>query len=162
MPNTDPVFLMGVEEIPITPAEGIDLAFGDNAAFETLETLTATPVAEETLFFGRDQFLPTTVQHQNKITFDEDGVLTVPSVIAAIGTPGTDEAWSMYIRVNGTTDYLIEEVESDAAEITWINSDLEITLTKQDTIEFVSVNPDWATPPEDVVFTAQYFFKTKL
>lgn len=66
------------------------------------------------------------------------------------GTAGTNESWSWYIRVNATTDTLIEAVSSSSTGRVWVNTALSIALVAGDFFEVKSINPAWATNPNNI------------
>lgn len=66
------------------------------------------------------------------------------------GPGGTNEAWSMYIRVNDTTDYLIATVSTapgTPGTRRWTNTAINIALNADDYFCLKVVNPTWATNP---------------
>ena len=66
------------------------------------------------------------------------------------GTAGSNQAWSLYIRVNGTTDYLVATVSSTGPERIFSNQSLNIQLVDGDHVRMVFVNPAWTVPPTGV------------
>lgn len=62
-------------------------------------------------------------------------------------TAGSNENWSMYIRVNDTTDTLIETTAASTNMRTWTNTGLSISLSAGDWFVIKIVNPTWATNP---------------
>ena len=66
------------------------------------------------------------------------------------GTAGSNQAWSLYIRVNGTTDYLVATISSVGPERIFSNQSLNIPLVDGDHVRMVFVNPAWVTPPTGV------------
>jgi hypothetical protein len=68
------------------------------------------------------------------------------------GTAGSNESWSLYVRVNNTTDYLIQTVGLSATERIWSNSSLSISVTADiDYLEIKSINPTWGTNPANLI-----------
>jgi len=66
----------------------------------------------------------------------------------AFTTAGSSEDVSQYIRVNDTTDYLVETKGFDASKRTiWENYNMNIDLDRGDYIELKMVTPAWATNP---------------
>ncbi len=89
-----------------------------------------------------------------------DGTINVAYVYAeAFGTAGSGESWSMYIRVNATTDYLIGSVASTSAVRSWSNTSLSITITAGDYFCIKMVNPSWATTPTSNRFNAAVYLE---
>jgi hypothetical protein len=67
-----------------------------------------------------------------------------------IGTVGTNETASLYIRKNGTTDYLITTISYDTKPQTITVQNLAIPLDVGDYYSFKLVCPTWATNPLQV------------
>jgi hypothetical protein len=60
---------------------------------------------------------------------------------------GTNESWSLYIRVNDTTDSLVQSLSSTSTKRVWSNTSLSISVSAGDYIEMKLVNPTWSTNP---------------
>ncbi len=70
----------------------------------------------------------------------------------ASGVAGSGEAWSLYIRMNGTTDYLVATVSSTSAIRNFNNQALNIPYVDGDNFRMILVNPlTWSTVPTAVV-----------
>ena len=67
------------------------------------------------------------------------------------GTTGTNENIEMYIRVNNTTDYLIETIGVATPKRRFNNNSMNIVLNAGDfyTVKFVC--PTWATNPTSIL-----------
>ena len=65
------------------------------------------------------------------------------------GLAGTNQAWSLYVRHNGT-DYLVQTVSSAATVRTFTNTSLNIPYVAGDIVRMVFVNPTWTTAPTQV------------
>lgn len=68
----------------------------------------------------------------------------------ASATAGSNEAWSLYVRHNGT-DYLVQTVGTAAAVRKFSNQSLNIPYVDGDIVRMIFVNPTWATNPTLVV-----------
>lgn len=79
---------------------------------------------------------------------------TIKSVIVYgdFGTAGSNEGWSMYVRLNATTDTLIESVSVSSTTRTWTNTSLAISIASGDYIMIKSVQPTWGTNPANGIF----------
>lgn len=66
------------------------------------------------------------------------------------GVAGTNQAWSLYVRHNGT-DYLVQTVSSAATVRTFTNTALNIPYVDGDIVRMVFINPTWTTAPTQVV-----------
>ena len=75
-------------------------------------------------------------------------------------TAGTGETSSMYIRKNGTTDYLISSsiTNSGPTGLAW-SSDVSILLIPGDYIQIKWVTPTWATNPTNVRLETIIYFE---
>lgn len=67
-----------------------------------------------------------------------------------IGTVGTNEAASLYIRKNGTTDYLITTISYNVKPQTITVPNLAIPIDVGDYYSFKLVCPTWVTNPLQV------------
>jgi hypothetical protein len=67
-------------------------------------------------------------------------------------TAGTAQSWSLYVRLNNTTDTLIETLATNTVSRLWNNDSLSIAVAVGDYIEIKSVNPTWVTNPEGLCF----------
>jgi hypothetical protein len=66
-------------------------------------------------------------------------------------TAGSAENWSVYIRLNDTTDTLIATVGLSAADRIFLNTGLAIAVNAGDYIEMKEVEPTWATNPANAI-----------
>ena len=62
-------------------------------------------------------------------------------------TAGTGENWSLYIRVNDTTDTLIQTIGVATNHRKWSNTSLNIELNAGDYFEIKEICPAWVTNP---------------
>lgn len=77
-----------------------------------------------------------------------DGVITSMSLYTNSATDmGTAENISVYLRLNDTTDYLIEQVGIAAAVRKFVNYNLNIPVKRGDTFEGKVTTPAWVTNP---------------
>lgn len=105
------------------------------------------PVASTIRYFGALPFPPQTTEGNGKIYIRKAGTITIANILVYSGTAGTAEAWSIYLRLNSTTDYLIETVSVSAFERVFSNTGLSIPVVEGDYFEMKTVHPDWATSP---------------
>ena len=66
-------------------------------------------------------------------------------------TAGSNESWSAYLRVNGTTDTLIQTLSSTSQPRIWSNTSLGVSISAGDYFLIKLVNPTWATNPSTAV-----------
>lgn len=112
-----------------------------------VQALTSSPVDAQTIYFGMLPKAPITTANVSKVYFRATGTITAAEIYCYSGTAGTAESWSIYIRKNNTTDYLIATVAAATNERVFSNTSLSIPVISGDYIEIKSVNPTWATNP---------------
>ena len=117
-----------------------------------VQALTSSPADAATIYFGNMPKAPTTTANISKIYFRENGTITHAEIYNYSGTAGTNEAWSLYIRKNNTTDYLIATVSSATSERVFSNVAMNISISSGDYIEIKAVNPTWVTNPLTCIF----------
>jgi hypothetical protein len=112
-----------------------------------VQALTSSPADTTPFYFGTSPATITTTAGQRKIYIRKPGTLKIAEIHSYAGTAGTAENVSMYVRVNNTTDYLIQTVGAAANERVFTNSALSIPLAAGDYIEIKCIPPIWATNP---------------
>jgi len=117
-----------------------------------IQALTSSPTDAQTIYFGNLPKAPVTAAATSKIYIRKAGTLKVAQIYCYSGTAGTAESWSIYVRVNNTTDYLIQALTVSASERVFTNSALSVLLSAGDYVEIKSVNPTWATNPLTTIF----------
>lgn len=117
-----------------------------------VQALTSSPTDAQTIYFGTLPKAPVTAARTSKIYIRQAGTITGAELYCYSGTAGTNENWSIYIRLNNTTDYLIATVGASANERVFSNTSLSISVNSGDYIEVKSVNPTWATNPLTTIF----------
>lgn len=118
----------------------------------SVQALTGSPTDAQTVYFGQLPKAPTTTANISKVYIRKSGTIKIAQIYAYAGTAGTGEAWSLYIRLNNTTDNLIATVSSATSERIFTNSSLSIAVVAGDYIEIKSVNPTWATNPLTLIY----------
>ena len=63
-------------------------------------------------------------------------------------TTGTNESWTMLLRLNNTTDYTIAAVATNENTRLWANYDLNIPVKIGDYFEIKTTCPTWVTNPD--------------
>lgn len=114
--------------------------------------LTSSPTDAQTVYFGMLPKAPINTAGVSKIYIRKAGTLKIAEIYNYSGTAGTGEAWSLYVRVNNTTDYLIATVASATNQRIFSNTGLNISLSVGDYVEIKSINPTWATNPLTCIF----------
>jgi len=111
--------------------------------------ITWSPADGQSVYFGTMMVAPVaTSTGQRRIRMEKTGTITNCCLTMFCSTAGTNEAWSLYIRLNNTTDTLVQTLSVNTQERVWVNSALSIAVTAGDFIEMKFVNPTWpATNP---------------
>jgi len=130
-----------------------DLSLGTYTGYSIkVQALTSSPTDAQTVYFGMLPKAPVTAAATSKIYVRQAGTITAAEIYCYSGTAGTNESWSLYIRVNNTTDYLIQTVSAATNERVFSNSSLSISLNANDYFEIKSVQPTWATNPLTTIY----------
>jgi hypothetical protein len=129
------------------------LASGLPVTLPVLAAKDALLVGGQTIYFGGAAgSSPSTTGGNQRIYVPKAGTITEVWVSAFSGTAGSNEAWSVYLRKNNSSDTLVETVSSAAANRAWIKTGASIAVAAGDYLEIKSVNPSWGTPPANVCF----------
>lgn len=118
----------------------------------SVQALTSSPADSVDRFFGKLPKAPVNSGGISKIYIRRTGTIKVAEIYSYSGTAGTNENWSLYIRKNNTTDYLIATVGAAANERIFSNTSLDIPIVAGDYIEIKMTNPLWATNPATSIF----------
>jgi len=113
----------------------------------SVQALTSSPADGATVYFGQLPKAPITTAGVSRVYIRKAGIIKSANIFCYSGTAGTAESWSVYIRLNNTTDTLIETLAVSASERTFDNSSLNIAVSAGDYFEIKSVQPTWATNP---------------
>jgi hypothetical protein len=117
-----------------------------------VQALTSSPTDAQTIYFGMLPKAPTTTANTSKVHIRKAGTITMANIYCYSGTAGTNEAWSLYIRKNNTTDTLISTLSVATNERIFTNSSLNISVIAGDYIEIKGVQPTWATNPLTCIY----------
>jgi hypothetical protein len=118
----------------------------------SVQALTSAPADGATIYFGQLPKAPVTVAGNSRVYIRKAGTVKAANIFSFSGTIGTADAWPCSIRLNNTTDTLIESVAANTAERTWDNVSLNISVVVGDYVEIKCVNPTWATNPNTTIF----------
>lgn len=124
-----------------------------------VQALTSSPTDAQTVYFGMLPKAPTTTANISKVHIREPGTITAANIYCYSGTAGTAESWSLYVRVNNTTDYLIATLSAATNERVFSNTSLSIAVAAGDYIEIKSVQPTWATNPLTTIYGGYILIK---
>lgn len=117
-----------------------------------VQALSSSPTDGATTFFGSLPRIPNAASPSCKVYIRKAGTIKIVEIFCYSVTAGTAEAWSLYIRINDTTDYLIATVESATYERMFGNTGLSIAVAAGDFFVIKMVNPTWVTNPLTTVF----------
>lgn len=117
-----------------------------------VQALTSSPVDAQTVYFGMLPKAPTTTAGISKIHIRKSGLIRAANIYCYSGTAGTAESWSLYIRLNNTTDTLIQTLSVATNERIFSNTTLEIKVVAGDYFEIKSVHPTWTTNPLTTIY----------
>lgn len=123
------------------------------------QALALTPTLSTTMYFGLIPTTPTVTAAERKIYFRRAGVIEACELYSQATIAGTNENWSIYIRLNNTTDTLIQTVGAATTERVFTNASLSIAIASGDYIEIKSVNPAWVVSPTSVTFGGYISFR---
>jgi hypothetical protein len=134
---------------------------GGNIAEYTImvQALTSSPADGGTVYFGMLPKTVTTSANISKVHVRKAGTIKIANIYCYSGTAGTGEAWSLYIRKNNTTDYLIQTLSVAASERVFTNSSLSIPMVAGDYFEIKSVYPTFATNPLTTIYSGYVLFE---
>ena len=150
-----------VEEIPFTAAARSLVDDATVAAMQAtlsvgysinVQALTSGPTDSQTIYFGTLPKAPVTAQGTSKIYIRKAGVIRIAEIYCYSGTAGSNEAWSLYIRLNNSGDTLIATVSAATNERVFTNSALAIAVVAGDYIEIKGMNPAWSVNPATTIF----------
>lgn len=124
-----------------------------------VQALTSSPTDGQTVYFGNLPRAPTTTANTSKIYIRKAGSIKIAEIYCYSGTAGTNENWSLYIRLNNTTDYLINTLGVNTSERVFTNVSLNITVAVGDYIEIKGIQPTWVTNPLTTIYGGYIYFE---
>ncbi len=115
-------------------------------------TTSYNPVDSETVHFSNIPLAPNATAANRKLYIPIAGTITACDIMVwANNAVGTNEDWSLYLRLNDTTDTLIATLALATVARHFVNLSLSIAVAAGDYICIKSVEPAWATNPSSVV-----------
>lgn len=116
------------------------------------------PANSTTYYFGGQPVPLSTASGLTRLYIPVGGKIIAARICSwANGTAGSAQNWSLYIRLNDTSDTLIATTGVSAAIRTWVKTSLSIVVTAGDYIEIKCVTPNWGTPPTKVSFSGTIY-----
>lgn len=143
-------FILGATSVTVT---GTQLnSVSTKKEIYNIQALTTSPADATDYYFGQLPKAMQTTSGISKIYFRKAGTITGCNLYTYAGTAGTNESWTISLRLNNTTDYTIATVALNTAERVFNNSSMSITVAAGDYIEVHSQQVTWATNPASVIF----------
>ena len=116
------------------------------------------PADSEIIYFGAAPKVPQTTEGQNRIFIRVAGVIRNVAVMTYARTlAGSNEAWSLYVRLNGATDYLVQTQSLNTNERLFVNDAMNIPIVVGDRLEMKFVNPIWVPNPTGVCISGYLY-----
>jgi hypothetical protein len=117
-----------------------------------VQALTSSPADGATVYFGSLPKAPITTANISKVRIPKAGTIKRAYIYCYSGTAGTAEAWSLYIRLNNSSDTLIKTLSVAASERIFDNDALAVAVIAGDYFEIKGVQPLWATNPLTTIY----------
>lgn len=117
-----------------------------------VHALSSTPGAGAQRFFGSLPKVISTNAKEQKVYIRKAGTIKIANIYTFAAGAGTNEAWTLNIRLNDTTNYPIATVAVNTQERVWSNTALNIPVVVGDYIEIQFFGPAWSSVPTSVVF----------
>jgi hypothetical protein len=143
-------FTLGATSVTVTGAQLNSVA--TKKEIYNIQALTTNPADATDYYFGQLPKAAQTTAAISKIYFRKAGTVTGCNLYTYAGTAGTNESWTISLRLNNTTDYTIAAVAANTAERVFNNSSMSITVSAGDYIEVHPNATTWATNPASVIF----------
>jgi hypothetical protein len=123
-----------------------------------VHALTSSPTDAQTVFFGNMPKAPyATSGGQNKVYIPKNGTINKVYIYCYSGTAGTNESWSMDIRINNATDHSIKTIRASSFERIFENDNMNISVVAGDYFEIKGVQPTWTTNPATTIYGGYVF-----
>jgi len=102
---------------------------------------------------------PSTTAARWRVYIPKSGTIKVAFIYSYAGTAGTGETWKMYIRLNNSSDTLIQDLLLANSNRVWSNTLLNIAVVAGDYIEIKEICPTWVTNPATVTRTGVIYIE---
>lgn len=117
-----------------------------------VQALTSSPTDGQTVYFGMLPKAPVTTADTSKVYIPKNGRIKRAEIYCYSGTAGSNENWSLYVRINNTTDYLIATLGVSQSERKFQNAGLDIAVSAGDYFEIKGIQPTWGTNPATTIY----------
>jgi hypothetical protein len=112
-----------------------------------LQGLSYSPADNVANYFGAAPVAGQTSANQTPVWFYKSGTITGVTVTSYAGTAGTAETWGMYLLVNNTVEYPLQNITVGANTRVWRNSTISVAVVNGSHIQIKTKNPPWVTNP---------------
>jgi hypothetical protein len=112
-----------------------------------VQALTNSPANGATVYLGVAPSAPVATVSISTQIIPTGGWLNVTEIYDYSGTAGTNQAYSYYIRVNNTQDYLVNTLSVATSERVFSNTTMGIQVFAGDFFEVKRIQPTWTTNP---------------
>ena len=116
-------------------------------------------VDDTTYYFGNYAFTAQTSPDTMRVYIPKAGTIKVAYINLYAVTAGSSENISVYIRLNNTTDTLVQTLGSSANNRLFSNAGLNISVNAGDYIEIKVVCPTFATNPAQARFGGNIYIE---
>lgn len=124
-----------------------------------VQALSSTPADGATVFFGALPKAPVSFAGSSKLYIPKDCILKRAEIYTYSGTAGSAEGWSLYVRHQDTTDYLIATLATATNQRIFSNSAIDIAVSEGDFVEIKGIQPTWATNPATTIYGGYLYFE---
>ena len=100
-----------------------------------------------TIYFGHPSRAAAGTAAIHRIYIPQSGTIKSVYIISASATAGTNESWTMSVRLNNASNTSIGSVSAATTTRVWSGTGLNIAVVAGDYIEITTTNPTWATAP---------------
>jgi len=118
----------------------------------SVQALTSSPTDSQTVYFGNLPKAPVTVDATSRVYIPKAGTIKRAEIYCYSGTAGSNENWTLYVRLNGASDTTIATVGAATNQRIFSNSALSITVAAGDYFEIKGVQPAWGTNPLTTIY----------
>jgi hypothetical protein len=112
-----------------------------------VQALTNSPADGATVYLGVAPSAPVGTVNLSTQIVPKAGWLNVTEIYDYSGTAGTNQAYSYYVRINNTQDYLVDTLSVSTSERVFSNTSMGIQVFAGDYFEVKRVQPAWTTNP---------------
>ena len=113
--------------------------------------VATSPNVSTTYYFGITSAPMVTTTGIRRMYIPKQGIIRIAEIWSdSTLLAGSNESWTMQIRLNGTTNYTIASTATANEFRSWLNYNMNIPVVPGDYVELRTATPNWATPPQGV------------